>query len=102
MTLDCTAASRIEAPNLLPELVFELKVEKADLGYENLKSEHIAGIGGDAAQVIGETAHSLLNQWRPSIEHRDLLAKANAAIAKAGEQKEVRLSLSKLVKPQKN
>jgi hypothetical protein len=101
LTLDCTAASRIEAPNLLPELVFELKVEKADLGYENLKLEHIAGIGGDAAQMIGETAHSLLNQWRPSIE-RDLLAKANAAIVKAGEQKEVRLSLSKLVKPAKN
>jgi hypothetical protein len=51
--------------------------------------------------MIGETAHSLLNQWRPSIE-RDLLAKANAAIVKAGEQKEVRLSLSKLVKPSKN
>jgi hypothetical protein len=100
VTLDCTATSRIETPNLLPELVFELKVNKADLGYENIKFDHIAGIGGEAAQMIGEAAHSLLNQWRPSIE-RDLLAKANAAIEKAGESKEVRLSLSKLIKPPK-
>jgi hypothetical protein len=98
--VDCEAASRIEAPNLMPELVFDLKVTKADLGYENFKLDHIAGIGGEAAQIIGEAAHSLLKQWRPSIE-RDLLAKANAAIVKAGEHKEVRLSLSKLIKSPK-
>jgi hypothetical protein len=100
ITVDCEATSRIEAPNLLPELVFELKVTKADLGYDNLKLDHIAGIGGEAAQMIGDAAHSLLNQWRPSIE-RDLLAKANAAIVKAGEHKEVRLSLAKLIKSPK-
>jgi hypothetical protein len=38
-----------------------------------------------------------LTQWRPSIE-KDALAKANAAIIKAGQHKEVRLSLAKLFK----
>jgi hypothetical protein len=95
VTLDCEATSRVETAGFLPELVVVLKVTKADLRYDNLKFEHIAGIGGDAAQLIGELAHAAINQWRPSVE-RDLLARANAAIVKAGEHKEVRLSLSKL------
>ena len=97
VTLDCEAVSRIEAGALLPDLVVQLKVTKADLRYDNLKFEHIAGIGGDAAQLIGDLAHAALTQWRPSIE-RDALAKANAAVVKAGQHKEVRLSLAKLLK----
>jgi hypothetical protein len=97
MTIDCEATTRIENGKLLPDLVVELKVTKADVKYDNLKFEHIAGIGGDAAQLIGELAHAALTQWRPSIE-KDALAKANAAIIKAGQHKEVRLSLAKLFK----
>jgi len=97
ITLDCEATTRIDSSPLLPELVFNLKVAKADLKYDNLKFEHIAGVGGEAAQIIGEAAHAAVKQWRPSIE-RDLLAKANAAIVKAGGEREVRLSLSKLLK----
>jgi hypothetical protein len=100
LTLDCEAASRIETNAFLPELVVQLKVTKADLQYDNLKFEHIAGVGGEAAQTIGELAHAAVNQWRPSLE-RDLLARANAAIVKAGEQREVRLSLAKLFKTTK-
>jgi hypothetical protein len=100
ITLDCEAVSRVETDNFLPELVVQLRVTKADLRYDNLKFEHIAGIGGEAAQLIGELAHAAVNQWRPSLE-RDLLARANAAIVKAGEQKEVRLSLAKLFKTPK-
>lgn len=97
ITVDCEAMSRIESGNLLPDLVIDLKVVRADLGYENLKFEHIAGLGGEAAEIIGEAAQALIRQWKPSIE-RDLLAKASAAIVKAGEHKEVRVSLSKLLK----
>jgi hypothetical protein len=87
----------MENGKILPDLVIELKVTKADVQYDNLKFEHIAGIGGDAAQLIGELAHAALNQWRPSNE-KDALAKANAAVVKAGQHKEVRLSLAKLFK----
>ena len=97
VTIDCEATSRVENGVLLPDLVIELKVTKADVKYDNLKFEHIAGIGGEAAQLIGELAHAALTQWRPSIE-KDALAKANAAIIKAGQHKEVRLSLAKLFK----
>ncbi|HEX4590655.1 MAG TPA: hypothetical protein VH120_12035, partial [Gemmataceae bacterium] len=97
VTLDCEATSRVENGVLLPDLIIELKVAKADVKYDNLKFEHIAGFGGEAAQLIGELAHAALTQWRPSIE-KDALAKANAAIVKAGQHKEVRLSLAKLFK----
>ena len=97
VTLDCEATTRIENGVLLPDLVIELKVTKADVKYDNLKFEHIAGIGGEAAQLIGELAHAALTQWRPSIE-KDALAKANAAVVKAGQHKEVRLGLAKLFK----
>jgi hypothetical protein len=97
MTLDCEATSRLEGGALIPDVVIEVKVTKADVTYDNLKFEHIAGIGGDAAQLIGDLAHAALTQWRPSIE-RDALAKANAAVVKAGQHKEVRLSLAKLLK----
>jgi hypothetical protein len=97
VTLDCEATSRIENGVLLPDLVIELRVTKADVQYDNLKFEHIAGIGGEAAQLIGELAHAALTQWRPSIE-RDALSRANAAVVKSGQHKEVRLSLAKLLK----
>jgi hypothetical protein len=95
ITLDCEAEGKIETEQLLPELVIQLKVAKADLRYDNLKFEHIAGLGGEAAQIIGEAAHAAIKQWRPSIE-RDLLAKANAAIVKAADKKEIRIGLNKL------
>jgi hypothetical protein len=97
VTLDCEAATHVDRSQLLPELVFQLKVTKADLNYDNLKFEHIAGVGGEAAQIIGEAAHAAVKQWRPSIE-RDLLARANTAIVKAGGEREVRISLAKLLK----
>ena len=101
VTLDCEAMSRFENGVLLPDVVIELKVTKADVKYDNLKFEHIAGVGGEAAQIIGEAAHAALKQWRPSIE-RDLLARANTAIVKAGGEREVRLSLAKLLKATSN
>jgi hypothetical protein len=98
ITLDCQATTRIEpTKELLPDVVFVLQVTKADLRYDNLVFEHIAGIGGDAARIIGEAAQAFIKEWRPQLE-RDLLARANAAIVKAGENKEVRISLSKMLK----
>jgi hypothetical protein len=97
VTLDCEATSRFENGVLLPDVIIELRVTKADVKYDNLKFEHIAGIGGEAAQLIGELAHAALTQWHPSIE-KDALTKANSAIVKAGQHKEVHLSLTKLLK----
>src|SRR5262245_52893691 len=81
--LDCEVTTRFEPAGLLPDLVLTLKATKADLGYENLKFEHLAGVGGEAAELLGEAGHKLLTQWRPSLE-RALIERGEAAIVKAG------------------
>src|SRR5438105_722972 len=68
VTLDCEATSRVEGAGLLPEIVFALKVTRADVRYDNLKFDHVAGLGGEAAQMLGELLHAAVGQWRPSLE----------------------------------
>jgi hypothetical protein len=92
--LDIESTMRLEksAQSFIPDTVFRLHVTKANVSYDNLVTEHIAGIGGTGARWIGEALRSTLKQWKPSIE-RELLAKADAAVIKAADTKEVRISL---------
>lgn len=91
--LDCESTLKLDtSTSLLPDAVFRLRVTKANLWYNELAVEHIAGVGGAAAQIIGDTIHDAVKQWRPSLE-RKMLDKANAAIVKAADTKEVKLSL---------
>lgn len=98
LLLKCEATNRLEPrPNsFVPDLVLRLRVTEAQLFYEKLVIEHTAGIGGDAAKLLGEALISTIRQVKPQLE-RDLLAKANAAIVKAGDTKEVRVELGKLL-----
>jgi hypothetical protein len=94
--LRCEATTRVEATGgLLPDAVFRLRVLAADVTYDNLVVEHTAGVGGDAAKVIGDIVLGALRAFKPSLE-RNLLDKANAAIVKAGDTKEVRIGLTSL------
>src|SRR5262249_41261860 len=95
--LPCEVFTRSEAEKgLLPDIGFKLKVIKASLSYSALDFVHIAGVGGDAADVIGNALHGFLKGIKPNLE-RELVSRANAAIVKAGDAKEVRVSLSKLL-----
>lgn len=96
--LEIETTMRFEAnpKAVLPDAVFRMRVTKADVGYDNLVVEDIGGVGGTAARWLGEAIRSGLKKWKPSIE-RELLAKANAAIVKNADTREVRLSLSNLV-----
>jgi hypothetical protein len=98
LTLRCEATIKLE-PNgtLLPDAVFRLRVAEANLGYDHFEVDHVAGVGGDLAKIIGEAAKAGVEQWRPSLE-RNLIQKADAAIVKAGDTKEVRVSVLKLLK----
>ena len=97
--LKCEASSRTESKpgSFIPDLVFRVKVTDAQLFYEKLTIEHTAGLGGDAAKLLGELVLETVKQARPDLE-RDLLNKANAAIVKAADTKEVRVSLDALLK----
>jgi hypothetical protein len=93
LTLDCEAQTHIEkGASWLPDAVFRLRVLKSDFRYDNLVVEHTAGVSGEAAKVLGDAVISGMHRWKPSLE-RNLVAKANAAIVKAGDTKEVRVSL---------
>jgi hypothetical protein len=96
LTLDCEVTSRFE-PNgsLLPDAVIHFQVVRSDVQFDNLKVEHVAGIGGEGARLLGDVVKGSL---RDSSLQSDLLARANAAIVKAGDAKEVRLSLLNLLK----
>ncbi len=100
--LECESLLRMEPKegSFLPDIVFRLRVTKAGVGYDDLVVEHIAGLGGSAAKVLGETFHDAINQWKPSIE-RKLLERGRAAILKAADTKEVRIGLSGLFKEKK-
>jgi hypothetical protein len=96
LLLACEATTRVENHSgLLPDVSFRLRVTRADLGYDNLVVEHVAGVGGEAAKVLGDTVKGYLHEFHPALE-RDLLARADAAIVKAGDTKEVRVGLGNL------
>ncbi len=96
--LACELTDRLEVKpgSLLPDAVVRVRVTEAEMFYTDLVCEHTAGLDGPAAQAVGEAVRKLLRQVKPNLE-RDLLAKANAAIVKAADTKEVRVELDKLL-----
>lgn len=97
LVLQCEAVSRIDVQGgLLPDMVFRLRILHADLRYGQIVCEHIAGLGGTTAKVAGDFLLHSLRRFHPSLE-RKLLARADAAIVKAGDTKGVRIGLSKLL-----
>ena len=96
LALKCESTSRaVKADGSLPDVVFRLRVLDAKLTYDQFKVEHTAGVGGELAEVLGDAIHDMIKQLKPSLE-RDMLEKANRAIVKAGDTKEVKLGLGRL------
>jgi hypothetical protein len=94
--LYCEATTRLDQEkSLLPDAVFRLRVVNAKVNYDNLVVEHIAGVGGEAAKLIGDGLKGGLHQWKPSME-KQLLEKAEAAIVKAADTKDVHVGLTQL------
>jgi len=82
--------------SVLPVVSFRVRVVEAKLSYKDLVCEHTLGVGGEAAKLIGKTLLEVLKKVQPNTE-ADLLAKANAAIVKAADTKEVRVEFDKLL-----
>jgi hypothetical protein len=102
LTMDCEITSRLESPmgKLVPEMVFQFRVVRSDFSYDGLVVEHTAGVGGDAAKTIGEVMIAMVKTAKPGLE-RKMIDKANAAVLKAGDSKEVRVSLLEGLKRKK-
>src|SRR5262249_53444348 len=101
LVLKCEVANRLESKpgSLLPDVVFRLRATEAQLFYDNLVVEHTAGVGGDAARLLGDAVIDTVKRVKPDLE-RDLLAKANAAIVKGADTKDVRVSFDAILKGQ--
>jgi hypothetical protein len=96
LTLGCEVSAHLESRGaVLPDAVIQFRIVRSDLRYDNLVVEHVPGIGGEMAKLLGDAARGGLREWNPSLE-RELIAKANAAIVKAAGTKDVRIKLSKL------
>ncbi|MFO0803800.1 MAG: hypothetical protein U0791_11860 [Gemmataceae bacterium] len=100
--LQCEAVSRTETKPgaFVPDLVFRVKVTEAKLFYDDLVIEHTAGVGGDAAKILGDAVIDTVKQAKPELE-KELLDKANAAIVKAADTRDVRLSFDSLLRGSK-
>ena len=95
----CELTSRLEKQpgQILPVAVLRVRVTEADLHYTNLVVEHTAGLDGIAAKAVGDMLHKFISKVKPHLE-RDLLDKANAAIIKSADTKEIRVELDKLLR----
>src|SRR5262249_7653741 len=95
LTMDCESETRLETPKGgVPDFIFRLRIVRSDFKYSGLVVEHTAGVGGDAARTLGDVVLGTVRQIKPSLERR-LIARANAAVLKAGDNKELRLGFSK-------
>src|SRR5262245_54479295 len=71
LTLYCEVSSRIEkSATFVPDVVFRARVLRADLRYDHFVVEHVAGVGGELAKLIGSAAQDGLHRWRPSLERK--------------------------------
>jgi hypothetical protein len=97
LTLGCELTTRVErGGGWLPDTVIRLRVVTSELAYDHPVVEHLPGLGGTAARLLGEALLSGWRQWRPSLE-RDLVARVNAAIVRAADTRELRLGLGGLL-----
>jgi hypothetical protein len=78
----------------LPEAVIRPKLANVRVGYNELVVEHMAGMGGTAAKLLGKAVTEILGELKPSLEE-ELLEKANKAVIKAANKQEIRVGLGK-------
>jgi hypothetical protein len=94
LNLTCELTTKIvPGRQFLPEMILRLRVLRSNTAYDQLVVEHLPGIGGKAAKILGEVVIESMKKWHPGIE-RNLLEKLNAAIVKAGDSKDVRVGLN--------
>jgi hypothetical protein len=80
----------------LPDFVVKLRLVHAQAGYDDLVFEHLPGISGDAAKLLGEAAQGIITAVKPSLE-RKLLARLEAALLKAGRDRDIKLRLGQVL-----
>jgi hypothetical protein len=94
--VEVTTKTEFKAGSFFPDVSLKMRATEAQLGYEGLVIDHTAGVGGEAAKLLGEAAIKMVKTFKPDLEH-ELLEKGNAAIVKAAGMREVKASLDKVM-----
>ncbi len=94
--LQCEATNRFEFKpgTVVPELVVRFRVTHADVFVDRIIVERTLGMNGLPARTIGETVQKLVKRFQPDLE-RQLLNRANEAVLKAADTKEIRIGFQK-------
>jgi hypothetical protein len=92
--------TEIKKGSFFPTVSLKLHVISAELFYEKLVVDHTAGLDGEAAKALGDLTISIIKAIKPHLE-KDLLEKADAAIVKAAQSKELTVTLDKLMAAKK-
>jgi hypothetical protein len=96
MVVELTSRNEYPPGAVLPTVVLRVRVTEAKLTYWDLECEHTLGVGGDAAKLLGKAVHEVMKKVKPDME-QGLLDKANAAVVKAADTKEVKVELGNLL-----
>jgi hypothetical protein len=97
LLLQCESTTKVtKSDSFIPDVAFRMRVLDARLTYDDFVVEHTAGVGGEVAEALGDALHNTVKQVKPSLE-KNMLEKANKAIVKAGDTKEVKLGIGKLL-----
>lgn len=94
VVLHCQTRLKMEpGPRQLPDVAVVFEVNSIHLAYEQLSFDHLAGLGGEAAEQLGKLLVSAIRQLKPSLE-RDLVQRLEAGLLRAAQKKEWKVSLS--------
>ena len=96
LIVELTSQIAAKPNSLIPDVSFRVRVTSANLSYRNLECEHTLGVGGEAAKLMGKAVYEVLKAVKPDFE-KGLLEKANAAVVKAADTKEVKVEFDKLL-----
>ncbi len=93
---ELTSSTTFAPGAVLPTVAIRVRTTEAKVGYSELVCEYALGVSGKPAEVLGKAAFEVVKKVAPQVE-KDLLAKANAAVLKAADTKEVRVEFDKLL-----
>jgi hypothetical protein len=94
LTLRAEVSSRQEHPigAFLPTYILKVRILEARLDYDDVVVDHILGLDGRVAQVVGDGIREVIRRLKPDFEEQ-LRRKAEAAVVQVTDNRELYLTL---------
>lgn len=94
LTLRVEVTSRREQPvgAFLPIYTLKVRILEARLDYDDIVVDHILGLDGKAARVVGDSIREIVRRFKPDFEEK-LRRKAEAAVIHVTDNRELHITL---------